>query len=142
MTKNDLEQFRHLKNEILLLKKELNAMNRVTTMDSVTGSSPDFPYVKHVITITGTCSNHVLRMQRRIDRKITLLQDEIERLNQFIDTIDDSEMRQIFILRYRSGLSWQGVARNLGNAGDGSTERKKHDRFLNFPPIPEKSEVL
>ena len=39
-------------------------------------------------------------------------------------------MRTILTLRYSQGFSWKQIAESMGNLGDGSTERKKHNRFL------------
>ena len=55
---------------------------------------------------------------------------ELNRLDRFISSVKDSEMRIILTLRYSQGLSWQQIAQNMGVLGDGSTERKKHNRFL------------
>ena len=48
----------------------------------------------------------------------------------FIDEIQDSQLREIFKLRFLDGYSWMTVARYIGNAGDGSTERKCVMRYL------------
>lgn len=39
-------------------------------------------------------------------------------------------MRMILTLRYINGLTWRQIAKSLGVIGDGSTERKKLNRFL------------
>ena len=39
-------------------------------------------------------------------------------------------MRQIMRLRCLEHRTWQQIAVLLGVDGDGSTERKKHDRYL------------
>lgn len=38
----------------------------------------------------------------------------MDRLNAYIDAIEDSEMRQIMKLRYLNGLSWQQVDFSIG----------------------------
>ena len=55
---------------------------------------------------------------------------ELNRLDRFISSVNDSEMRIILTLRYSQGLSWQQIAQNMGVLGDGSTDPKKHNRFL------------
>lgn len=49
---------------------------------------------------------------------------------QFIYSIDDSLMRQIFELRYIDGLQWAGVASKLGGYYSPDYVRLTHDRYL------------
>ncbi len=137
MTRVELEQLRKLPNEIRILEKELEAIKPQIVTDSVVGSSPHFPYTKHVMKIIGIDMEKIERMRGRIERKIEKLTREVDRLNDYIEAIEDSEIRQIMILRYRMDCHWYTVAKEMGRAGDGSTERKKHDRYINFPAIPE-----
>jgi len=53
----------------------------------------------------------------------------INRLNRFINSVGDSEMRQILTYRYISGLTWQQIAFNIGEH-DEQYPRRKHNRFL------------
>lgn len=73
--------------------------------------------------------------------EIALLRDTIEeiqrrRLEQwrslyaYIDTIEDSHIRQIMALRYVDGLSWTQVARRMGGGYTADSVRKAHVRFL------------
>lgn len=54
---------------------------------------------------------------------------EQRRIENFINTIPDSQMRIIISLRYISGMSWQQVAFGIGEF-DESYPRKKHNKFL------------
>ncbi len=49
---------------------------------------------------------------------------------QFIYSIDDSLIRQIFELRYLKGLKWSGVAAGLGGFYTEDYVRITHDRYL------------
>ena len=49
---------------------------------------------------------------------------------QFIYSIDDSLMRQIFELRYLKGMKWSGVAAGLGGFYSQDYVRITHDRYL------------
>lgn len=55
---------------------------------------------------------------------------ELNRLNRFINTIDDSQMRMIFSLRYINGLNWLQIAFSIGGGNTADSVRKAHDRFL------------
>jgi hypothetical protein len=54
---------------------------------------------------------------------------ELNKLNRYINSIDDSFIRMIFALRYINGLSWNQVAASIGGNTEDSV-RKAHDRFL------------
>ncbi len=70
------------------------------------------------------------RLKKRYSEKLKKCFDTMDRLNDFIESIPDSELRTIFSLRYINNMAWQALAWHLGFDGDGSTERKKHDRYL------------
>jgi hypothetical protein len=54
---------------------------------------------------------------------------EQRRIENFISTISDSQMRIIVSLRYINGFSWQQVAYEIGEF-DESYPRKKYKKFL------------
>lgn len=128
MTKEDLEKLCGLKAEIRLLKRELD--NLPATKDSVKGSMTEFPYIQQTIVIKGINEEKNGRLRRKMNQKLSDLQNEMERLEEFLDGVPDPEMRVILRLRYRNGLSWQRIAIEIGSAGDGSAERKKCSKFL------------
>lgn len=129
MTKDRLNQIRYLKNEIKLLQKEYREMETPMVADCVTGSRTSIPYDKHAITITGIDYGKIRRAKRKIERKISELMDELDELECYIDTIGDSEIRQIIRLRYRNGLSWQQIAFEIGHH-DEQYPRRKFDKFI------------
>jgi len=51
------------------------------------------------------------------------------RIETFIFNIEDSQLRQIFSLRYIDGHSWQAVARRMGGI-TADCARMMHDRYL------------
>ena len=135
MDKEKLSQLYHLKKEIELLQKQIDNTVYSIVSDSVKGSSVSFPFVQHSIIITGAdvegYERKTRRLRQRLQRRLDEYMDTVTDINEYIETIDDSEMRQILSLRYINNLTWHQVAAHMGMAGDGSTERKKHDRFLN-----------
>ena len=95
--------------------------------DIVQGSDKEFPYIKHNFKVeTAECD----RTRELLRKELRLLKSEYHALNEFINNIADSETRRIFRNRYIEGLKWFQIASRLKVCGDGSTERKKHDRFL------------
>lgn len=130
---NSLKQLRYLQKEIDLLKDRLKELENMVVTDVVTMSWPNFPYIEQRVKVSGVqCStaNAIVRLKKRLSSRIAELAGEQEKWLCWINSIPDSEIRQILLLRYLDGLSWQDVAHKLGTAGDGSTERKKVNRFL------------
>ena len=128
LIKNELEQLKYLKKEIKLLNEELHSMNKPMISDKVTGSSSEFPYTKRGFMIEGIDVTKLDRMRRKLERKTEELMEEMDKLNDYIDTIEDSEMRQIMMLIYRNGLTWEEIGEMMGYHR--TAIQKKHDAFL------------
>ena len=124
MTPERLKQYRSLKAEIEELAEQIQMLE---SSDIVQGSDKEFPYIKHNFKVeTAECD----RTRELLRKELGLLKSEYHALNEFINNIADSEIRRIFRYRYIEGLKWFQIASRLKVCGDGSTERKKHDRFL------------
>ena len=54
----------------------------------------------------------------------------MEEIENFIETVDDSKVRQIIELRYIKGMSWNTVAKKVYGYPNGGTARKKIKRFF------------
>ena len=55
---------------------------------------------------------------------------EMERLTNYIYGIDDSQIRQVLILRFVEGRTWDAVAAKMGYGYTKEQLRKKVERFL------------
>lgn len=75
--------------------------------------------------------NYRARIDENVERCVSLAAG----LQQYINAIEDSEVRRLFILRYIYCYSWQRVAFAMGWY-DESVPRKKHDRYLAAHPEP------
>ena len=127
MTKELLEQYQSLCKEIKELKQEIDNMRRdTTTKDSVTGSSPHCPYTIHQIVIEGVDYEHrpiVEAMQRQLQRAINQRME----IEEYIASIDDSEIRLIARLKYLRGMSWQQIAFQIGRYDEQRPRKKMYD---------------
>jgi hypothetical protein len=134
MDKEQLKQLRYLKNEIKMLKEQIENLDYTITTDSVRGSSPYFPYTEHSIKITGVdtedYNRKARRLKRKLSRRIEELIDLVEETNEYIENIDDSLIRQIISLRYINGLTWQQVAAHIGGNNTADSVRKVAERYL------------
>lgn len=72
----------------------------------------------------------VLDMRVLISTRQTLCLLERKRLEEYINTVDDSLLRQIFTLRFVNGLPWEQVAFSLGNGSSGEAARIMCYRYL------------
>lgn len=134
MNKEQLNQLRHLKSEIKVLQKQIGDLDYTITSDSVKGSNPYFPYEERNFKITGidydTYYNKLNRLERKLNRKVEELIDLVEETYEYIDNIDDSLVRQIIILRYVNGLTWDQVAASIGGNNTADSVRMMCNRFL------------
>lgn len=134
MTKKELSQYRDLKREIQSLEKRMERLNnqdREEVKDSVTGSSSNYPYIKQHYRIEGVIDNgwRIGYLSRLLNRRKEMANELLVHIEEFIGEIEDSELRQIFEMRYIDGMTWQRVAEEMGEGGE-QYPRKKHDRYL------------
>jgi DNA-directed RNA polymerase specialized sigma subunit len=78
----------------------------------------------------GKHKSAVKNLKKEYQDKLDELTKALEETFKYIYSLPNSEMRQILSLRYIDKLSWQKVAESMGLEGDGSTQRKKHDKFM------------
>lgn len=134
MNKEQLKQLKYLKTEIEVIKKQIEELDYTTVTDSVKGSSAYFPYVARNFKIEGLDEEgynyKFKRLRNKLNRKINELMDLVEETNEFIESIEDSLVRQIISLRYINGLTWEEVATNIGGNNTADSVRMLCNRFL------------
>ena len=134
MTRQQLKQFKYLKNEIKMLREQIDNLKAGIVSDVVEGSESEFPYTKRRFTIIGVdCEEYERkskRLQRRLQRRVDELMDLLEEINEYIEGIDDSLLRQIISLRHVNGLTWDQVAASIGGGNTGDGVRMMHDRYF------------
>ncbi len=128
MTKMELKQLSHLKEEIKLLDSRIKEIESFST--SATSYISGLPGAPQKTDKLSDCAILLVELKQKL--KAATLKCMVTAINlyEFIQEIPDSELRMIFSLRYEKNMSWQSIAWHLGYDGDGSTERKKHDRYL------------
>jgi hypothetical protein len=127
LTRVELEQLKWLKKEVEQARKDYLNAKPIYEADSVVGSTPD-RWDKHVIPVTGNTYQDIDRKLKRYERLIRKLEGEIEYLEDWIESIPDSLMRQILQLRYRNDMGWGQIGQELGY--DRTTIAKKHNAFF------------
>lgn len=120
MTLKDLSRYKHYQLEAEHLRKQLN-----TVSDTVSGSSPEFPYTKHSIKLEGLEQKHQAQLRTAFLKAYT----EQIRLEEYIQTVDDPLVRDIIRLKFDECLTWEQVAAKLKNNTADSC-RKAVARYL------------
>lgn len=128
MTKKELSQLYYLRKEIKEQQRRLSELEALAT--SCTAKITGLPNGNGVSDKIANYATEIADLKSLLDLNLKKCFYELNRLDRFISNVKDSEMRIILTLRYSQGLSWQQIAQNMGVLGDGSTERKKHNRFL------------
>ena len=128
MTKEQLEQYTSIKEEIKELEAELDK-RKSPVSDIVTGSMEDYPYTQHSVTVRGLSSNTYL-----LDLKLAYKKKELElqrlEIENFLDSVQDSKIRRIIRLKYIKGKTWPQIARKMDKHISGDSVRKIVERFL------------
>jgi len=138
MTKKELKQLRYLNKEIELLQKQIaNAeylVEKNMAHDVVEGSNPVWPYQAKTFHIEGIAvpeyERRVKRLRKKLQRRLNELMDKREEIEEYIETVPDSLIRQIITLRYVNGLSWKQIAAHIGGGNTADSARKMCNRFL------------
>lgn len=138
MTEAELNQYRAIQTEIDDLSFRIGQLSekKVQVMtDKVKGSTKYFPYTEVNFNVTGVDQEGYWKNQNRIhelkckreNKKAELLQKESE-MHDFIYSIKDSQIRQIFILRFIDGLHFEAIGKRLHM--DRTTVAKKISKYL------------
>lgn len=138
MTKEQLNEIIKLKKEVEQLRVKLRELNygdseKIVT-DKVRGSMSQFPYLPRTFTLVGMeqMSEECIKKRDAIGKKISdkyyELYSRIDKAIDFIQNIEDSEIRQILTYKYIDGLTWEQIGQCM-NYGTSSI-RLKHDKFM------------
>jgi len=138
MDKKELSQLRHLKREVELLEQQIAdaeyESSKYKASDVVLGSNPVWPYQEKTFRVEGIdipkYERHLQRLRKKLEQRLEELMEMRERLEEYIETVPDSLIRQILILRYVNGLSWKQVAAHIGGGNTADSVRMLHNRFL------------
>lgn len=126
MTTKELSQLYHLNREIERDQKRLQELEAAASSCAV--NITGMPHTPGVSDKVGRYAAEIADLRGIIDANIQRCFYELNRLNRYISSIEDSHIRQIFQLRYVNGLSWQDVAYCVGRSED--AVKKANYRYL------------
>ena len=123
MTKKELSQLYYLNREIEEDKRRLEELRtaavggaaKITGMPHVGGTGRNLENVAILIA----------EAEQLLDLKIKQSIIEYNRLNRYIQDVEDTLMRQILSMRYVNGLSWVQVAMHIGGGNTEESVKKQ-----------------
>lgn len=128
MTRESLESYRSKKAEIAELHNTLLHLGAGDTMfgnDTILDYRSGYPVPNAVV---GVDWDKVFRIESRYKKKLSVLEEECQEVEDFVESISDSLTRRIFRMYYVEGLSQQEIARNVHM--DRSRISRKIDEFI------------
>ena len=128
MTKKELSQLYYLNREIEEIQRRISELEGLAT--GCTSRITGMPMVRETNDKVGKYVAELADLKCLLDLNLKKCFYELNRMNRFINSIEDSQMRMILSLRYINGLPWEQVAASISYDLSGDAVRKAHDRFL------------
>jgi len=113
LTKEELKQIYYLNKEVKMWQKELE---RLQCMSLIKGQQiTGMPHVPGVSDKVGDLATTIADIEAIIRGKLAEIQIQRRKIIEYINSIDDSLLRQIMFLRNVSCMTWGQVARELNS---------------------------
>lgn len=119
-----LNKLYYLKIEIDELKNEINNLSVI--------SSTELTGMPHSVGISNPTEQYLLKKQRLIDKlqnKLEKYIDELDRIEKFIDLIDEPEIRLIARKRFIQNKKWEEIGKDMSQ--DRSVCYRKLNKYIN-----------
>lgn len=118
------KRYRH--NRMLLERKrrQLSDMEQLT--DTVSGSSTEWPYTQHPVTVCGRNAAEEVKMLAEIRE----LEQALKAVEDALRKAPNSSVRLMLELKYVDGLRWEEVAQAMGEDVSGDAMRKREEAFF------------
>lgn len=120
MTRDQLEKYHDIVVSIAVKKTTV-------VTDSVKGSSPDYPYTSHSVTI------HGIQKDDKTRREIKRLEQKKAALDAYIDGIEDERAKMLIDMLYRKNMCWNDIEAKTGGSYD--ADKQYLIRFFKLSPI-------
>lgn len=128
MTKEELKQIFYLNKELEMWQKELDKIQckSLVKCQIIT----DMPRGGGTGDKTADIAIEVACIEKIISGKLLDIQYQRKKIINYIDSIDDSLIRQIVFLRNVSCVSWNQVASEIGGDNSEDSVKKMYYRYL------------
>jgi len=126
----DLQAYKYMSKEIEALQLELKQLYQPI-------KSPKLESIgargNEVSNPTEQALHKVLNLEYKINVKINALAEELERIQEWLDTVDDIKVRTCIQWHYLVGLTWKETTRKvLGDYCSGDNARKIVYRYFEY----------
>lgn len=128
MTKKELSQIYYLNRELVMWQRELEKVQceSLVKCQEIT----DMPRGSGISDVVGNRVVSIDNIEVIITGKLLEIQIQRGRIMTYINSIEDSLLRQILFYRHVSCMKWNQVAMAIGGDNTGDCIRKMHDRYL------------
>lgn len=128
MTKQDLDRHLELRQQLaadleLLASLEAAATPRAQRLDGM-------PHAHGASDPTGNLAAEIADMRETVARRQTAVARSEEAVAAYIGTIEDSQTRMIFRLRYIHGMTWKDVAAAVGGRNTENSVKSACYRYI------------
>lgn len=133
MTLKELSQLYWLNREIEIDYERLERL-RASAYSPGAAKLDAMPHGSEVGRTTESKAVAIARIEQIITDKLARIDVERLRLEEYINTIDDSLTRELFHLRFVDGLSWEDTARTIGGGNTVEGIKKRVYRYMRKHP--------
>lgn len=128
MTKKELSQLYYLKKEIKEQQRRIAELEAAATNCStkITG----LPSGKGISDKIGNYAAQIADLKALLDLNLKKCFYEFNRLNRYIEEVDEPLMKQIMIYRFENQMSWMQIEKAMGGKNRAESLRKKLYRYL------------
>ena len=128
MNITELNNLRYIEKEIKLLQERIEELE--TEAARVTPILTGLPGKGSGGDRIGAVVEQLIEEKEKLEAALQHRQEERRKAMRFINSIADSQLRTIFILRFVAGKSWNEVADYIGGGNTESSVRMKVFRYL------------
>lgn len=128
MTNKELSQLYYLNREIVEQQRRMAELESLSS--SYASRITGMPHSKALSDKVADYAIEMADLRTLIDINLRKCFYELNRLTRYINSVDDSQMRQILSLRHINGLSWVQIAFSIGGNNTADSVRMAHKRFL------------
>lgn len=121
------ELFEEYRSNVKLLKRQLEQLDSMQMLtDTVRGSSAEWPYTQHSMTVCGRNAVQETALRKDID----MLRHKVQRVDDVLRKTPNGKIRLILVLRYVDGLKWDEVASEIEENVSGDAIRKRAEAWF------------
>ena len=128
MTKKELAQLYYLKKEIKEQQRRLDELETAAT--ACTAKITGLPSGRGISDKIGNYAAQIADLKGLLDLNLKKCFYELNRLDRYIQSVDDPLLRQIMTYRFVNGYSWSKISYTIGGSNTPDGLRIKMMRFL------------